>query len=230
MIDWNTTKFLLGTLLIAKTNGALFLEPSENQWTKIGSDITLFCKASEKISKCSWETAYEKLYQFSTGDESKAESGRLKYYLGEDEKECGLIIGNVEAKDVGTWSCHITTITSDGVVAGKGQTSLTIASRPESINLDEPYNNGSINVSLGTDEDKSSSKPISCRVSNADPKPTFNWFIGETKLSSKDSQTKDIKVEDRNTWVQTLLYTPEVSHENKTVSKFDSYLLKINII
>jgi len=204
---------VLGTLLFAKASAELYLNPSENQWTRVGSNTTLFCKSSEQISKCSWQTAYGTLYQFSSGKESKAESGRLQYYLTKDEKECGLMIENVKEKDVGAWSCHITTITSDlGVVAGNGQISLTIASRPNSIDLDEPYNHGLVNVSLNRDDHK----PISCRVSNADPKPTFNWYIGETKLPAKETQTKDVK-DDNNTWVQTLYYTPEVDHDNKTV-------------
>ena len=156
------------------------------------------------------------MYQFgSEGIDSKAESGRLQYYLSKDEKECGLTIETVEQKDVGTWSCHVTTVTDDlGIVAGKGQTTVTIATRPKSIDLDQPYNQGSINVSMAKTEE--ASKPINCRVSNADPKPTFNWYIGEAKLSSEASQTKDIK-DDNNTGVQTLFYTPEVSHDNKTV-------------
>ena len=61
------------------------------------------------------------MYQFgSEGIESKAESGRLQYYLSKDEKECGLTIETVEQKDVGTWSCHVTTVKDDlGIVAGK---------------------------------------------------------------------------------------------------------------
>jgi hypothetical protein len=218
MVYLGTIKFVLVSLLCAKASAELYLNPSENQWTRVGSNITLFCKSSEQISKCSWETAYGTLYQFSTGKESKAESGRLQYYLTEDEKECGLVIENVNQKDVGAWSCHITTIASDlGIVAGKGQTSLTIASRPNSIHLDEPYNHGSVNVSLNrAHQSLNSRKPISCRVSNADPKPTFNWYIGETMLPAKESETKDVK-DDNNTWVQTLYYTPEVSHDNKTV-------------
>ena len=135
-----TTTFLLGTLVFAKTKAELYLNPSENQWTRVGSNIKLFCKSSEQISKCSWETPNGTLYQFSTGKGSKAESGRLQYHLTEDEKECGLMIENVNEKDAGVWSCHITTIASDlGVVAGNGQISLTMASRPDSIDLDERH-------------------------------------------------------------------------------------------
>mgnify|MGYP001367525542 CR=1 FL=1 len=75
----------------------------------------------------------------------------------------------------------------------------------------------SINVSLDDDQ---SPKQISCRVKNADPKPTFNWYIGETRLetkpSSSESLTKDVK-DDNNTWIQTLFYKPEVLHDNQTV-------------
>jgi len=216
MANRGPLKVFLVALIFVNVRGELYLNPSENQWTRIGSNVKLFCKATEKISKCSWETAYDKMYQFgSEGIESKAESGRLQYYLSKDEKECGLTIETVEQKDVGTWSCHVTTVTDDlGIVAGKGQTTVTIATRPKSIDLDQPYNQGSINVSMAKTEE--ASKPINCRVSNADPKPTFNWYIGEAKLSSEASHTKDIK-DDNNTGVQTLFYTPEVSHDNKTV-------------
>ena len=220
MVRWSTLKFLFGILIFGKTGLGLFLDPSENQWARIGSSTKLFCKASENISKCSWETAYDKLYQFSDGEESRAESGRLQY-LSEDEKVCGLTIKNVTMKDMGTWFCHITTITNNGVVAGKGQTTLTIASRPEAVNLLEPYDKGSVNVSLSTNVNKSAAKPIRCRVSNADPKPTFSWYIGVTALTSEKLQTKDFKEDDANTWMQTLYYTPEVSHDNKTVLHID---------
>ena len=216
MVYCATLKFLLGILVFAKTSFCLFLEPSENQWARIGSQTKLFCKASESIRKCSWQTAYDKLYQFSMGEESIAEAGRLQY-LSENETECGIVIQNVTMNDMGTWFCHITTITDNGVVAGKAQTSLTIASRPDSVNLLEPYNKESVNVSLTTEGDNAVTKQISCRVSNADPKPTFSWYIGDKRLSPEKFQTKDIKEDDDNTWLQTLHYTPEVSHDNRTV-------------
>ena len=219
MVDRATIKLLLGAFLFTFVRAELFLTPSENQWTRTGANVELSCKASEKISKCSWNTAYNELYQFSNeGQGSIAESGRLQYSLNEDETECGLKITNVTEQDVGRWTCHISTVTSDhGVTAGKAHTTLTIASRPDSVHLEEPYNQDSINVSL---DDEQSPKQIRCSVKNADPKPTFNWYIGETrletKLSSGESQTKDVK-DDNNTWIQTLFYKPEVLHDNQTV-------------
>ena len=228
MASWGPLTVFIIALIIVNVSAELYLNPSENQWTRIGSSVKLFCKANEKISKCSWQTAYDTMYQFGSEEkESKAESGRLQYYHSKDEKECGLTIENVEQKDVGTWSCHVTTVTDDlGIVAGKGQTTVSIASRPKSVDLDQPYNQGSINVSLAKNEEDSASKPINCRVSNADPKPTFNWYIGDAKLSSDESQTKDIK-DDNNTWVQTLFYTPEFSHDNKTVIRKLNFLFSI---
>ena len=120
-------------------------------------------------------------------------------------------------QDVGRWTCHISTVSDHGVTSGKAHTTLTIASRPDSVHLEEPYNQESINVSL---DDEQSPKQIRCRVKNADPKPTFNWYIGETRLETKPSsgeiQTKDVK-DDNNTWIQTLVYKPEVLHDNQTV-------------
>ena len=142
MVDRATIKLLLGAFLFTFVRAELFLTPSENQWTRTGANVELSCKASEKISKCSWNTAYNELYQFSNeGQGSIAESGRLQYSLNEDETECGLKITNVTEQDVGRWTCHISTVTSDhGVTAGKAHTTLTIASRPDSVHLEEPYN------------------------------------------------------------------------------------------
>ena len=78
MASWGPFKVFLIASIIVNVNAELYLNPSENQWTRIGSSVKLFCKANEKISKCSWQTAYDTMYQFGSEEkESKAELGRL---------------------------------------------------------------------------------------------------------------------------------------------------------
>ena len=52
-------------------------------------------------------------------------------------------------------------------------------------------------------------------MAEARPKPVFSWYIGDEQLSDLD--TEDQEQEDDSTWTQTLLYTPEAGHANRSL-------------
>jgi len=197
---WFLTTFI--TAFVASAT-AFNLLPPENGWAKTGSTKELICESSVPIESCSWDTPYGKHYPLSEG--LTAESGRLAYASNND-KECGIKISNVKAKDDGVWVCNVGTVDNGEITTGKGQSRLNIAQKPRSVLLMDPYNTEFINVTAETVQ-------IQCVVEDAMPEPTFVWSIDDELLENADTKTD----RDGQTWIQTLTYQPEATHHNRSL-------------
>ena len=81
----------IGTIL------CLELVPPPNIWVRENqADVTLLCKASEKIRSCSWTTPYGD--QIPLQPDLFAEGGRLMHYANDKDLECGILITKLEVK------------------------------------------------------------------------------------------------------------------------------------
>lgn len=187
---------------------AFTLEPPENLWVNAGNRAELNCRASVDISSCSWSTPYGSIYHMASGN--TAESGRLEHF-SEDKQDCGIIITDVKEDDHGKWTCAVGVSNTDKEVSSAvGHATLSLATRPSSIRLEEPFDVTPANLSL------EATQTISCVVETARPKPDFSWYVGDQLL--ENAIVEDLEVEGQtDMWVQTLKYKPDYTHDNQSL-------------
>lgn len=183
--------------------------PPENQWAVVGQNLTIQCKSTEPITSCTWTTPYDSTYTLTHG--LKTEGGRIEYFARDNNLVCGLAISDVREKDAGLWECNVGVANKESEVTyTKARATVTMATKPDSISLDKPFDQGTANVS-----DEWKEEHVKCIVKNANPKPEFSWFIGDEELT--DYKIIEEMAEDKTSYSQTLTYSPLASHANKTL-------------
>jgi len=199
---------LIGLLVV--TN-ALELVPPPNTWVRDAeSNVTLVCTASDKIRSCSWSTPYGKTYPLESG--LMAEGGRLLHFTTDKDKECGVLITNIEDKDNGRWKCNVGVVENSEVSTASGMANISIATAPDSILLEKPFDQLSTNFTFGTVYD------VKCVVKNAKPAPEYVWMIGEEKLEGKTlNEELFVDPSGLSIFSQILKYKPSREHANKTI-------------
>jgi len=172
--------------------------------------VTLVCKASDKIRSCSWSTPYGKTYPLESG--LMAEGGRLLHFTTDKDKECGVLITNIEAKDNGRWKCNVGVVENSEVTTASGMANVSIATPPTDIFLEEPFEQKSSNFTLGLTYD------IKCVVKNAKPAPQYVWKINDEEIDGK-KMDEEVFVDQTgiSTFTQMFSYTPMKDHANKTI-------------
>jgi len=200
--------FLAALLLV--TSG-LELVPPPNTWVrKDESNVTLVCTASDKIRSCSWSTPYGKTYPLESG--LMAEGGRLLHFTKDKDRECGVLITNIEEKDNGRWKCNVGVVENSEVSTASGMANITIATVPDNIFLENPFNQLSSNFTFGVVHD------VKCIVKNAKPAPTYAWRIGDDELVGEiKDQEVFVDTSGISVFTQTLKYKPSRQHANKTL-------------
>merc|ERR1712129_319763 len=200
--------FLFGLLVV--TTG-LELVPPPNTWVRDGqTNVTLVCKASDKIRSCSWSTPYGKTYPLESG--LMAEGGRLLHFTMDKDKECGVLITNIEAQDNGRWKCNVGVVENSEVSTASGMANVNIATAPDDIFLEEPFDQLSTNFTLGVTYD------VKCVVKNTKPAPKYVWMIDEEEVDGK-TMDEEVFVDPSglSTFSQVFSYQPKTVHANKTL-------------
>merc|ERR1712242_480053 len=103
---------------------SLDLVPPPNIWVRENqTNVTLLCKASEKIRSCSWSTPYG-----------------AQYPLQPDLfAECGLLISRTEARDSGRWRCNVGVVENSEVRTASGVANVTIATPLSDVYIEKPF-------------------------------------------------------------------------------------------
>merc|ERR1712242_210799 len=93
---------------------SLDLVPPPNIWVRENqTNVTLLCKASEKIRSCSWSTPYGAQYPLQP--DLFAEGGRLMHYAQDKDLESG------------RWRCNVGVVENSEVRTASGVANITIA-------------------------------------------------------------------------------------------------------
>ena len=87
--------------------------------------MTLVCRASTKISSCSWTTPYGALYPLD--GKLKTEGGRLEHFTNDADVDCGIKINSIKATDHGEWTCNVAVV--------EDETGVKVKSASDSINI-----------------------------------------------------------------------------------------------
>merc|ERR1712060_546904 len=196
--------------ILVSTN-ALELVPPTNTWVRNDeSNVTLVCTASDKIRSCSWSTPYGKTYPLETG--LMAEGGRLLHFTKDKDRECGVLITNIEEKDNGRWKCNVGVVENSEVSTASGMANITIATAPDNILLENPFHQLSTNFTFGSVHD------VKCVVKNAKPAPEYSWMIGDEEVVGEvRDQEVFVDTSGLSVFTQTLKYKPSLKHANKTL-------------
>jgi len=141
-----------------------------------------------------------------------AEGGRLLHFTTDKDKECGVLITNIEDKDNGRWKCNVGVVENSEVSTASGMANISIATAPDSILLEKPFDQLSTNFTFGTVYD------VKCVVKNAKPAPEYVWMIGEEKLEGKTlNEELFVDPSGLSIFSQILKYKPSREHGNKTI-------------
>ena len=111
------------------------------------TNVTLVCRASEKIRSCSWSTPYGEQYPLQP--DLFAEGGRLMHYAMDKDLECGLLIATTEARDGGRWKCNVGVVENSEVKTASGVSNITIATPPSDVYIEKPFNQLNSNFTHG---------------------------------------------------------------------------------
>lgn len=191
--------------LVAAAAG-IHVQPPENTWARLNKSTTLKCKSSDPIQTCTWMTPTGSIHTLNRGQQ--AEGGRLKYNSDGEEDECGILIGAVEEKDVGAWTCVLgISLDETEVKSVSGKANVKLATKPSAVRLSTPFESAPF---------KEVKQDVACVVNNAQPKPVFTWYVGDELVDYPvtDSETDEGGVK---SWVQTMEYSPRKSHANQTL-------------
>lgn len=141
-----------------------------------------------------------------------AEGGRLLHFTTDKDKECGVLITNIEAQDNGRWKCNVGVVENSEVTTASGMANVSIATAPADIFLKEPFEQKSSNFTLGLIYD------IKCVVKNAKPAPKYVWKINDEDVTGK-TMDEEVFVDQSgvSTFTQIFSYNPKMEHANKTL-------------
>ena len=115
--------------------------------------MTLVCRASTKISSCSWTTPYGALYPLD--GKLKTEGGRLEHFTNDADVDCGIKITSIKATDHGEWTCNVAVVEDETEVKVKSASaSINIADPepPTRLVLLAPFNETTSNFTQGLSE------------------------------------------------------------------------------
>jgi len=201
---------MLQNLAILSFFGAVLcldLVPPPNIWVREGqTNVTLLCKASEKIRSCSWSTPYGAQYPLQP--DLIAEGGRLMHYAMDKDLECGILITSTEARDSGRWKCNVGVVENSEVKTASGVSNITIATPPSDVYIEKPFNQLNSNFSHG------GNNLVKCTAKNSRPAPSFVWTVDEVTL---DHKTENMFDEESAIFTQILHFVPTLEHANKTL-------------
>lgn len=206
---------ILLAVLLQGTVQALDLVPPLNTWVRDGqTNVSLLCKASDKIRSCSWSTPYGKTYPLESG--LMAEGGRLLHFTEEEslgDKECGVTITSLETRDQGRWKCNVGVVENSEVTTASGVANITIAVSPKILVLSpDMFEGESVNLTSGVEYE------VSCEARETKPAPTFSWDIkGEEVQGKTMDQEIMLDMDGLSTFNQKLFYTPSLDQANKTL-------------
>jgi len=190
----------------------LKLTPPENIWVREGeTNVTMLCVASETIRSCSWGTPYGKVYPLESG--LMAEGGRMLHFA-RGRGQCGITITQVEAKDEGKWTCNVGVVVNSEVTTASGVASLSLALAPSSLLLLDQFSAASANLSAHAEYE------VVCNAAESKPKPVFTWTLDGKPLTEMETRDEEVMVDadGLSKFSQSLIYTPEVWHANKTLT------------
>jgi len=186
---------------------SLDLVPPPNIWVRENqTNVTLLCKASEKIRSCSWSTPYGAQYPLQP--DLFAEGGRLMHYAQDKDLECGLLISRTEARDSGRWRCNVGVVENSEVRTASGVANITIATPPSDVYIEKPFDQLNSNFTNG------GYNKVKCTAKNSRPAPSFVWTVDELTLNHK---TENVFDEDAKIFTQILHFIPTLEHANKTL-------------
>lgn len=206
---------ILLAVLLQGTVLALDLVPPLNTWVRDGqTNVSLLCKASDKIRSCSWSTPYGKTYPLESG--LMAEGGRLLHFTEEEslgDKECGVTITSLEPRDQGRWKCNVGVVENSEVTTASGVANITIAVAPKTLVLSpDMFEGETVNLTSGVEYE------VSCEARETKPAPTFTWDIeGEEVQGKTMDQEVMLDIEGLSTFNQKLFLTPSLDQANKTL-------------
>merc|ERR1712147_69295 len=128
------------------------------------------------------------------------------------DKECGVLITDIEARDDGRWKCNVGVVENSEVTTASGMASVSIATKPDQIFLEEPFNQLSSNFSLGETYE------VKCVVKNAKPAPKYLWKINDEEVEGK-TMDEEVFVDSSgvSSFTQVFSYIPQSAHANKTL-------------
>lgn len=206
--DMKSLSFAVGLVVAANLSVAagIHVQPPENTWARLNKSTTLKCKSSDPINTCTWITPTGSIHTLNRGQQ--AEEGRLKYNSDGEEDECGILIGAVEEKDMGAWTCVLgISLDETEVKSVSGKANVKLATKPSAVRLSTPFESAPF---------KEVKQDVTCIVNNAQPKPVFTWYVGDELVDYPvtDSETDEGGVK---SWVQTMEYSPRKSHANQTL-------------
>jgi len=206
---------MLGKALLLSLAGCVLsfnLTPPEDvNWVRENQrDVTLVCRASTKISSCSWTTPYGA--QYPLDGKLKAEAGRLEHFANDEDVDCGIKITSIKATDHGEWQCNVAVVedeTEVKVMSASASINIANPEPPTSLVLLAPFNETTSNFTQGV------VNKVSCSATGSRPAPSFLWTVeGETLTAP----TEDLFDEENLTYSQILLFTPNVEDANKTLT------------
>jgi len=149
--------------------------------TRLNNPTTLNCDShGQPLSVCLWERNVDGQRSVISINPGSDQNGRATpqagiTYAGEglNSGKCGINIESIKENDSGRWSC--TLIGANGGIF-IGTVDVTILRKPGAPEFD---------ASLGV-LNEGDTKDINCYSANGQPPPTFQWFIGDTPVDSKE--------------------------------------------